>query len=249
MKLSKTIYILSFLMAGSVLIVSCKKEFKKIVSEGTDLSNKALLKVYNSAVNTNRNYVYIDNVPITGSILAYGALYPSTGYTAAIDPGSRSVVIKDTLATSTQKVVTFTSTFEPNKNYTLFTYDTVNAVKYKLVTDVIEVPDDTTARIRFANLIFSTSTLPNVDLYSKRRNANIFSNVALAQVTDFIPYASNSVDTLYVRATGTTTDLTPLFAIRPTQKRSYTIVYRGRYETTTPSTAALLRSLTSFASR
>jgi hypothetical protein len=248
MKFCKTIYVISFLM-GSLLTVSCKKEFKKLVNEETDLGGKALLKVFNGAVNTNRNYVYIDNIPVTGSILAYGALFPSTGYTATVEPGTRSVVVKDTLATTTQNAVTVSSNFEAGKNYTLFTYDTVNAVKAKLVPDEIEIPADTTARLRFVNLIFNSTPLPNVDLFSTRRNANIFSNVTLAQVTNFIPYASNSVDTLYVRATGTTTNLTPLFAIRPTQKRSYTVVYRGRYGTTTPSTAALLRSLTSFASR
>ena len=246
MKMSKK-YIAGFLMAGSVLFLSCKKEFEKLIVEDTNLSGKAFLKVYNSAVNTNRNYVYVDNVPVTGSILAYGAVFPSTGYTTVLEPGSHAILVKDTLASSTQTPVSFTSTFEAGKNYTLFTYDTVNSVKYKLVNDLIEIPADTTSRIRFANMIYSSTPLPNVDLFSTRRNANIFSNVALAQVTDFIQYASNSVDTLYVRATGTTTNLTPLFAIRPTQKRSYTIVYRGRYGTTTPSTAALLRSLTSIA--
>jgi hypothetical protein len=234
---------------GSISIVSCKKEFEKIVVEDKELEDKAFLKVYNGAVNTNRNFVYIDNVPVTGSILAYGALFPSTGYTATIEPGNRSVLVKDTLATSTQVPVSFTSTFEAGKNYTIFTYDTVNAVKHKIVEDQIEVPADTSARLRFVNLIYSSTPLPNVDLYSTRQGANIFSNVALADVTDFIPYASNSVDTFYVRETGTTTNLTPLFSIRPTQKRSYTIVYRGRYGTTSPSTAAQLRSLTSFANR
>ena len=246
MKICKK-YVAGVLIVGSVLFFSCKKEFKKLIVEDTNLSGKAFLKVYNSAVNTNRNYVYVDNVPVTGSIIAYGGVFPSTGYTSALDPGTHAIVVKDTLATSTQTPVSFTSTFEPGKNYTVFTYDTVNSVKYKLVTDVIEIPADTTARIRFANMIYSSTPLPNVDVFSIRKNANIFSNVALGQVTDFIPYASNWIDTVYVRATGTTTNLTPLFAIRATQKRSYTIVYRGRYETTTPSTAALLRSLTSFA--
>lgn len=247
MKFFKVKYIIGFLTATSVLALSCKKEFKKLIVEDMQVSNKALLKVYNGAVNTNRNYVYIDNIPVTGSILAYGALFPSTGYTSVIDPGTHSVTVKDTLAGTTQTPITFSSAFEAGKNYTLFTYDTVNSVKYKLVTDAIEIPADTSSRIRFANLIFSSTPLPNVDVFSTRRNLNIFSNVALAQVTDFIPYESNSVDTIYVRATGTTTNLTPLFSIRPTQKRSYTIIYRGRYGTTTPATAALLRSLTSIA--
>ena len=232
-----------------MLVVSCKKEFKKLVVEDTALENKAFIKVYNGAVNTNRNFVYIDNVPLTGSILAYGALFPSTGYTSTVEPGNHTVVIKDTLATTTQKAVTFTSTFEAGKNYTIFTYDTVNAVKYKMVEDKIEIPSDTSARLRFVNLIYSSTPLPNVDLYSTRRNANLFSNISLATVTDFIPFESNYIDTLYVRATGTTTNLTPLGTIRLTEKRSYTVVYRGRYGTTTPSTAPLLRSIAAFANR
>jgi hypothetical protein len=248
MKFSKTNYILSFFILGSVLVTSCKKEFEKLVIEDTDLSDKALLKVYNSALNTNRNFVYIDDVPATGSILAYGGLFPSTGYAATVEPGSRAVTIKDTLKTTTQNTITFTHNFEAGKNYTLFTYDTVNAVKYKIVNDIIEVPADTTARLRFVNLVYSSTPLPNVDLYSVRRAANLFTNIALAQVTDFIPFPSNTTDTIYVRATGTTTNLTPIGTVRLTEKRSFTLVYRGRYGTTTPSTAPLLRTLSGFAS-
>ena len=235
-------------MMGSILFVSCKKEFKKLIVEETELSNKAFLKVVNGAVNTNRNHVYIDNVAVTGSILAYGGIFPSTGYTATVDPGTRAVTIKDTLTSSTQNPITFSHNFEAGKNYTVFTYDTVNKVKYKIVNDIIEIPTDTSARIRFVNLIYSATTLPNVDLYSVRKGSNIFTNIAIGQVTDFIPYPSNTVDTIYVRATGTTTNLTPLGTLRLTEKRSFTLVYRGRYETTTPTTAPLLRTMSAFAS-
>jgi hypothetical protein len=86
--------------------------------------------------------------------------------------------------------------------------------------------------------------VPNVDVYSVRRQANIFTNVSQTQVTDYIPYSSLRNDTLYVRATGTTVDLTPVFSFFPAAKRSYTIVFKGRYQTT--GTTGIARLLTSF---
>lgn len=225
---------------------ACKKEMGIYLPEQTDLSSKSYLKVYNSVINTSRNYVYVDNVPITGAGLAYGALFPSISYYSAIDAGSRALLIKDTLVTSTQKPVTFTSTFDAGANYTVFTYDTVTNTKYLLVKDNIQVPTDTTARIRFANLAFSTTAVPNVDVYSIKRKANIFTNIPSIQVTDFIPYATGISDTLFVRSTGTTTNLAQLNAISPAEKRSYTVVFRGRYATTTGTIGRTLTSFTTY---
>jgi hypothetical protein len=233
MKSSKSLSISSVVLISFILAVSCKKEFKKLIVEDTTLEDKALVKVFNSTVSSQRTHMYVDNVPVTGSILAYGSIFPSTGYASALTPGNRNIVIKDTLATSSQPPINFTSNLVAGKNYSIFTYDTVNAIKYVLTEDEIVKPTDTTARVRFINLIFSKSTLPNVDLYSVATKKNLFTNVALAQVTNFIPFASKRTDTLYVRATGTTTNLTPLATFNPTINRSYTIIYRGRYETTT----------------
>ncbi len=219
---------------------------KIYLPEQTDLSNKAFVKVYNATLNAARNYVYFDNVPVTGAGLAYGGLFPSVSYYSAIDPGNRSVTIKDTLLTTTQKPLTFSSQFDAGSNYTIFTYDTVNNTKYLVTKDALENPTDTTARIRFANLVYSRVAIPNVDIFSVKRQANIFTNVAPATVTNFIPFASSLVDTLFVRATGTTTTLTQLNAINPTQKRSYTVVFRGVYQLTTGTNTRALTSFTTY---
>jgi hypothetical protein len=115
-----------------------------------------------------------------------------------------------------------------------------------MVKDLIVTPSDTTARVRFANFPYSTAAIPNIDLYSTRRAANVFSNVSLAGVTDFIPYASNLLDTLYVRETGKTSNLAAIVGFSPITKRSYTVIFRGSYRLTTGTAARTLSSFLSY---
>jgi Domain of unknown function (DUF4397) len=246
MKATHILKLLSITVLLAAGFIACKKEVEIYLPEQTDLTSKSYLRVYNSVINTSRNYVYVDKIPITGAGIVYGALFPSVSYYSAIDAGNREMLIKDTLVTSTQKPISFTSTFDAGANYTVFTYDTVNNTKYLLVKDIIEQPTDTTSRLRFANLAFSTTPVPNVDIYSLKSKANIFTNVSTAQVTGFIPFASNISDTLYVRTTGTTTNLAQLNGISPAERRSYTIVFRGRYATTTGTIARTLSSFTTY---
>jgi Domain of unknown function (DUF4397) len=224
-------------------LFACKKEMKTFLPAQTDFSGKSFIKVYNSVINSTRNFVYINTIPVTGAALAYGSLFPSVSYYSVIDAGNRDVLIKDTLITTTQKPISFAAPFDEGVNYTIFTYDTLTNTKYLVTKDNIQQPVDTTSRLRFANLVYSKTAVPNVDIYSIKRKENIFTNVPVASVTDFIPFSSGIADTLYVRATGTTTNLTQLNGINNTQKRSYTIVFRGIYATTT---GTLARSLISF---
>jgi len=75
-----------------------------------------------------------------------------------------------------------------------------------------------------------SATPTPIDIFSVKRNANVFTNIAYGTVTPFIPYASALSDTLVVRQTGSTTvNLDTLRGFNPTQKRSYTLVFAGRY--------------------
>jgi hypothetical protein len=233
-------------LATILLLTACEKETKLYLSENTDLSGKAFIKVYSATLNATRNYVYVDNVPVTGAGIAYGGLFPSISYYSAINPGTRNIEIRDTLLTTTQTPVKFSNTFDAGSNYTIFTYDTITATKQLVVKDNIEVPKDSTARIRFANLIFARTAVPAVDIFSIKRQANIFSNVATNAVTGFIPFATDISDTLFVRATGTTVNLTQLNGILPREKRSYTVVFRGNYQVTSGTSARTLTSFTTY---
>lgn len=238
--------IVALVLAGSVWLASCKKEFENILPEDFSVSSKANIRVYSGALNTNRNYIYADNIPLTGVVFAFLGIWPTTGQYAAIDAGNRNITIKDTAAATTQNPINFSANLAAGKHYSVFIYDTTTSVKHILVEDNVTVPADTTARLRFANLVYSATPIPNVDVYSAKRGENIFTNVPVASVTDFIPYASLYTDSLYVRETGTTTDLAPVLSITPNIKRGYTVVFRGRYETTTGATTSIRRYLSSF---
>src|SRR5688572_30775023 len=117
MNSSKSLSIACIVAASLIAAVSCKKEFDKMVVETTALQDKAFVKVYNGAISSQRTYMYVDNVPVTGSLLAYGGFFPSTTYASALVPGNRNILIKDTLATSAQPAINFTANLVAGKNY------------------------------------------------------------------------------------------------------------------------------------
>lgn len=246
MQLNKILFSAALLLTGvAIFFTSCEREYELKYEEIYGFENRAMVKFFNGALGTVRNNVYIDDVPMSGraGIVAFNATFPATVAGFAVEPGSRSVLIKDTSLTATQPQITFTHNFEAGKNYTIFTYDTLATVKHKIVETPIVIPTDTTARIRFANFVYSPNAVPNIDIYSVKKGANIFTNVPVTGVTDYIAYQTDVIDTLYARATGTLTNLTPVFTITPREKRHYTVVFRGRYGLAGASTVALARLL------
>jgi len=248
------------LFSGSIM-VSCTKSFDEKFTEQDDFSNSSIMQVYVATVNASRNFMWVDSRQINGASLTTGSVFPTTGYGFEVGGGLRNFLVRDTLSTSTQLPYSFAENLQAGKNYTLFMYDTITSPKQKTVITNIEVPTDTTARIRFAHFPYSPTEIPAVDIFSVKRNANIFTNVSLTEVTGFIPIASGVTDTFYVRLAGTGTNLqnfnpspapgalTNIQAIlTPTIRRSYTLIFRGGYRATA-TTNTTVRSLSVFVNR
>ena len=252
MKVTTILTTCGAVIVSALLAVSCVKQTgKEVATEQTDFSNKAFVQVYNGTVNTTaRTYVYVDGNPVTGASMAYAASFPATSTPAyfSVTSGVRAFLIRDTLVGSVQPPMSFGDNFEPGKYYTIFMYDTSIFVKQKKVVNNIVIPSDTSARIRFANFAYSPVAIPAVDIFSVKRNANIFSNVSVTEVTDFISFNSRVTDTLIVRVAGSGTNLlnrtittsgTPPVTVitfppvqlilTPTRLRSYTVIFRGGY--------------------
>ena len=219
------------------LAISCTKSFDEKTVQQTDFSNRSLVRIFLATVNASRNYVYVDGNPITGALLASGGTFPTTSaYATSIPAGLRAFLIRDTLGTSTQVPLSFATNMQVGKNYSIFVYDTISSPKQKTVETRFQIPTDTTVRIRFANFIYNPTIVPAIDVFLFSKNANIFTNVAVTDVTDFITYSipvytlPNTSDTLYIRETGTTVNIikVPLGGVF-TQKRSYTLLYRGSH--------------------
>jgi hypothetical protein len=247
MKSLMNIKSITIALASMIVLAACEKEYKSILTEETNLGSTAFVKFHNAIINSNRTYIYSDLVPLNGAAIAYGAVFPSLSPSySAVNAGNRAIAIRDTLAPSTQYPISFSTAMTGGNYYTVFAYDSLNAPKYKVVQDNIQVFNDTSARIRFANFPYSPTAMPNVDIFSQKQQANIFTNISTAAVTDFISFRAGISDTLYVRPTGTTTNLTQLNGLVPTAKRNYTVIFRGSYRSTTGTAARTLASFLSY---
>jgi hypothetical protein len=258
MNIFKLLKLISAVPAAALLITSCSKKAQNTdrAKEDLDLSNVATVQLYNVAVGNQRNYVYVDGKAVTGAALAYTTaaftpLFPTSGSGFAVQPGLRSFLIRDTAAVSTQPPLAFPQSVDPSKNYTVFLYDTMTAIKQKTVETVIERPSDSSSRVRFANFALAPGGAPAVDLYSKRFNITVFSSVGYTDVTNYIPYASSwtstsLADTLFVREAGNTTTNLDTMVFNPAAKFSYTLIFRGRYATNGAAGGTYPRTLSSF---
>lgn len=228
-------------------LISCEKEFTPIVNQQLAISDRSFFKYANFTVNSSRNYLFVDNALVSGTASSFTSIYPSGSVSyIGISAVSRNFSVRDTLPTTTQPPIDFTTTLEAGSYYTLFSYDSVSNAKVKLVKDIIMVPADTTSRVRFANFAYSTAGVPNIDIFSTRRGVNVASNIPATGVTDFIPYASNLLDTLHIREAGKPANIISFNGFSPITKRSYTIVFRGSWRLPVGNT--LGRAVSSFLS-
>lgn len=227
----------------TVMASSCTKTFDEKIVLNSDFSNSSVVQVFLATVGASRNYVHVDGAVVTGAALnttfsstsGYTAsLFPATGVGHRVPSGLRSILVRDTLSTTTQPQLNFAQNMQAGSYYTTFVYDTITAVKQKTVQTAIVVPVDNSCRIRFANFAYNGLALtPAVDIISLGKNEIVATNVRYTDVTNFIVHPSllagegfqiREAGTSNILATTTTTSLVP--------KRSYTIVYRGSHRAT-----------------
>ena len=233
--------IVATLLTG-VVLTGCKKNEQLRTAENVGLTNKSFLKVYNATLSSTNVNVKVEGVLQSATIFTYAGLFPASTTYSVVDPGTRSINIIDT--NSTHRInLTLSNNFELSKYYTLFMYDTITAPKGKIVVDDIVVPTDSVARLRFAN--FLHSSLANVDVFSKSKNATIFSNISPLTVTPFMDHPSKKTDTFYLRPVNTITNVATLI-FTPGEKRNYTLIARGRYGNTSGTLAQTLTLMTNY---
>ena len=241
----------SILTATILVVASCAKEAETThIGEISDLSNKALVQVYNAIVTSPGSFISVDNAQINGtataSALGYGSAFPTSSFFVA-EPGLRLLNVKPSVATSTQTIMNFSETFNPGSRYSIFLYDTLNAAKQITVQANIEIPSDTSARLRFANFAYFPGGAPAIDIYSVKKKANVATNLAFTQVTQYIPHPAAIADSFIVRQNIAPNTALDTLIFNPTRKRSYTLLFRGRYRTNEAGGASSPRVLSAIA--
>lgn len=225
------------IVLGILVFPGCTKKPDTLLNTQKEFSNNSLIRVYVATVTAASNNIYLDTKLLNGAVLAAGGVFPASGvYASAVPAGLNAFLVT---GSGNQVPLSFAENMELNRNYTIFLYDTITTPKQKTVETKYEIPSDNTARIRFGNFTYAPTVAPAVDIFSARRNANIFSNVQLTEVTNFASVPADLTDTFYVRLAGTGVNLVnynnqlqPVnisAILTPRAQRSYTLVFRGGY--------------------
>jgi hypothetical protein len=242
------IFLGTLLFAAVLTFTACEKSFDVIPTQKSDFSNDALVQVFVPMMNANRNVLSVDGQKQSAGLITTGTLFPaivnSVSLYTSIPAGQPNFLMRDTLATTTQVPLNFSANLEGGKKYMLFVYDTITSPKQKIVETTIQNSQPGSCRMRFANFVYNPTPIPAVNVFSSSRNANIFTNVNVGDVTSFIDYpviAAN--DTLFVRPVGSTTNLTSLTFVGGFPANfNYTYVFRGSFRNVTGRASTLITS-------
>jgi hypothetical protein len=223
-----------FILITSTFAVSCNKSFDdKFLTNETNSINSSV-QVVLATVGASRNYVYVDGVPRNGAALSSGSIFPSSGIGISVPTGLRSMLVRDTLSTTTQTQLAFAQNMQAGMGYTVFVYDTITAVKQKTVETSLIVPSDTSCRIRFANFAYNGNAVtPAIDVVSTGKNEVVATNVPYTGVTEFVAHPTGLAgEGFQIREAGTSNVLATITSATLVPKRSYTVVYRGSHRNT-----------------
>jgi hypothetical protein len=250
-------FIIAALITG-IFLASCKKD------PGTKApllanQNDAYVRVFQYSPNyrtitggADSFNVYIGTAKINSPFLTYNSAFPvatSPNYVAI--PAGNQLFRFSTNGVITADSVTSHSFIKPlskGQYYSLFITDSIKSTNEKVqmwVLDNFVTPVPGQYGIRLVNAVVTDTTGKNVDLYSVKMKANIFSNVPKGSATSFQCFhVPNGNDTLILRRPGITTwELGRINGITQSSQRVYTIVYKG---TTTITTGTKARTIISY---
>ena len=177
---------------------------------------------------------------ITGTPLAYERYFPTTTNSyATITAGLQT--IKFSLAAVSQKdsVELFLKKVQADAGK-YYSFIITDSIKSETISKAMFLQDDllslgsTQIGMRLVHAIWNDTAAKNIDIFSRRNNATIFSTRSAGSATTFIPlnYFTTS-DTLIVRRAGTTFALATFNGATFTPGRNYTLVYKGNGAVTT----------------
>jgi len=258
--MKKNITYIIILVGTLGLLWSCSKNLEKVAPTSSP-DGFAYIKIaqyspnFRQVVNGRDSFnVYVNGVKLNGAFLTYGSIFPATtNLYAAVPPGSPQsirITVNGVTTPDSVTLVTFTKTLVAGSYYSFLITDsllTANESKQIFMEDKFSITDTSHFTIRFAHTILNDTLGKNVDVYSKRLAANMFSNISPGTVTTFITQPYNLVsDTLIVRRAGTTFDLATLLpanSIAFARQRAFTLLYKGIPNVTTGTKG---RSLVAF---
>jgi Domain of unknown function (DUF4397) len=226
--------------AAITLFTSCEKKYEVKTAVFATSDDMAQLRIVHAAPFFRRVFgrqdsfhVYVNDQKVNNTFLTYGSIFPAqtTNPYIAIKPGTTNIrfVQYGVVLIDSSTITALSKTTEAGKKYTLIINDSLanNKENQQMwMVDNFTTPDTSFYNVRFVNTVLND--VANVDVYSFRRAANIFTNVSKASISQFLRLPSSTTsDTISVRTTGTATEIARLNTMPVNSRRSYTIYYRG----------------------
>ncbi len=256
--MKKILSYIILLTGGMMVFSACKKE-SNIKAEYTNVEGSAFVRVihaspffrtvFNAPDSIN---VFVNNAKVNSGLITYAGLFPASGTNfgyIAVQPGLvnvrlsvAGVVNPDSIA-----LTTFSKVITGGQYYSIIMTDNIKSARDSskvFLQDVYNKPSNGNYSIRFVHAVLNDTVGKNIDIFSARRNANIYNNIAPGQIVNFtsFPYNSQVSDTFYVRRAGTLQNLAISNTVSYGNQRAYTVVYRGNADLTSGTKARTLAS-------
>lgn len=244
-KRSNLLFIVSVAAAG--VLAGCEKELQEDTpTQLLDNSSNSQIRV----VHLSPNFATISGQPeafnfiisgakVNSAAVAYNAMFPfqTTGY-LGVTSGLHWFKISRPGVNTTDSVTihTFQKVLEPGQKYSYLVTDSFKSSterRQMLLEDNFNPPVPGNYGVRFVHAVLNDTAGKTVDVYSFRRKSNIFTNIKIGDATGFVEYGPAGIDTLSVRRSGTSNELTRFNGIPFSSTRVYTVVYRGQTNLTT----------------
>jgi hypothetical protein len=261
--LKNKLYLLGAAALVFVLAIACKKDLTYVATtQGAE--NKAYVKIVHASPYFRKIFnapdtlhVYANNQKFNATTLTYGSAFPSStgnGY-AALDAGviQFELYAAGKIKPDSAKVTALSKTLATNSYYSLILTDSIGSPRDSTqiwLNDNVNAPPPSLYSLRLVHAVMNDTTGKAIDIYSARRNGNIFTNYLPGRSSGFttLPFNQQVSDTLIVRRSGTTFELARINTISFNNQRVYTLVYRGNADST-PTAVARPRTLTYYVNK
>lgn len=255
------------LFAGSIFVLWSCTEKLKLVAPTSSPNGYAFVKFaqfspnFRQVTNNGRDSinVYVNGFKINGAFMTYGSIFPTANNLYASVPAGAPQTIRITIngVTTPDSVTlaTYTKTLVAGSYYSFIFTDsllTSNDSKQMFVQDNFVISDTTRYTMRIVHAILNDTLGKNIDIYSTRQAANMFTNVSPGTVSAFTSQLYYFIaDTLIVRRAGSTFELARLStaSIPLNRQRAYTLLYKGVPNAPSSVTVPKGRSLITFANQ
>ena len=261
----KSLLKITFLLSFIIMFFGCKKDDLVYIAKFTSddsLSKLAFVKFFHLSPNfpsitktTDNINLVINRTTLVSSPIAYNGFFPSALNNYVIVNAGNSTIdlLARSLSNADTIVKSWTFNFEAGKYYTIAITDSIfNVVNptSPIINDIdVNTANQNKFKLRIAHLCLNDTVGKKIDVYSVKQNANLFTNIAIGQVSEFkefnffsttlissVATTYNLIDSIYIRRAGTNFNLAGPF-VNTTLPfiglKSFTLFYRGNGNLTT----------------